>query len=304
MASTCAIGYHNWAFELECIAYSLFGSIEPSAPLSNLLTPILGQKAIAATDGPTGFAVDWSNGSPTVGARVDIVALLNHNILEAPSNIGFGMYDADGGSFSPSGLPIELFGFGTDGSFQSHLVWVMGANDTPGLNRDRVYYVGWSFPADTITGSKNPYTGEVTRERLSMGAVWAGPSFAPRRGIAIDGLNQSIADNSQVARSIGGQVWAEPETRQRRCKINFAGLYESEVFALAPNSSLQQLAAHCGLSRPMIAIPTTSSDELIYTQAVYGYAASPPTYSLIEKADDYGSKVRFYDAEIEIIEAR
>lgn len=304
MASTCAIGYHNWAFELECILYANFGTFETAAPLSNMLTPILGQKAIASSNGPTGFTLDWSNGSPTVGARVDIIAVLNHNILEAPTIIGIGMYDADGGSYSPSGMPVELFGFGNDGTFQSHLIWVIGENETPGLNRDRVYSVGFSVPADVVTGRKDPYTGAITHERLSMGAIWAGPSFSPRKGISIDGLEQSILDNSQVVRSIGGQVWSEPEIRQRTGKINFAGLYESEVFALAPNSSLQQLAAHCGLSRPMIAIPTTSSDDLIYTQGIYGYLTSPPTYSLFEKVDDDGTKTRLYKGSIEIVEAR
>jgi len=300
MTSTVAIGYNNWPFEINC---SVTGTgWETSAPLSNLLTPRLGQKAIATAIGTRSFTVDWSDGSPQVGARVDIIALLNHNIIEL-GPVTLDVYDAEGGTYIPSSFPISLFGYGVDGTFQSHLVWVMG-NTGNDLNRNRVSKFVFGITAATTTGRKNPNTGVLVSEPLSIGAVWAGPKFSPENGISIDGFAQSIADNTQVVRSIGGQVWADPETRQRSMKATFPGLFEREVYGVAPTQCLIQLAAHCGISRPLIVVPVSSQDELVYTQAIYGYLSAPAAWNLIEKVDDNNVKTRLYSGGLEIVEAR
>ena len=101
-------------------------------------------------------------------------------------------------------------------------------------------------------------------------------------------------------------MWAEPEIRQRTGKVSFPGLLESEVYGTAPNQSLQQLAAYCGVSRPLIVLPTTSDEELMYTQGIYGYLSSPASWDLFEKTKDAttGQMVRLYTGALEVLEAR
>lgn len=305
MTSTVAIGYYNAAgFAQENV-----GSFEAAAPLSNILTPRLGQKAIM-TDfyaGGCGIRVYVSGASPSLFCKVGIISILNTNIvaLSSPSDISITINTSDGDIYSSvlSDNPPTLISGFRDGTFQSHITWVPSFPGNP-LASKTVEFISVFISNTATVGRLNPYTGEVTAEQLFIGAVWMGPSFSPRNGIAIGGFEQSIIDTSQVVRSIGGQVWAEPEVRQRAAKIRFAGLFEDEVYGIAPAQSLQQLAAYCGVSRPLIVIPTTSDDELMYAQGIYGYLSSPASWSLIERAREDGELKRLYDGSLEIVEAR
>lgn len=308
--ATTVFSYKNWVGELTCTITATVNSFETDAPLDNLKTPRLGQLAIATAIGSTAFEIDWGLGSPQRGARVDVIALLNHNILEFPTAAALliDVYDTEGGSYVPAGFPISLVNTASDGQFQNHLIWNMGNTDGggPDLDRDKVSKIVIGIGSNAICGTRNPYTGEITREPFQCGGVWAGPRFQPENGISIGGFAHGIVDNSQVVKSIGGQVWAEPEVRQRSMKLTFAGLLENEVYALAPNQCLQQLAAHCGLSRPLIVVPTTSDEDLVYTQGLYGYLTSMPSWDLAEKTKDAttGQMVRLYTGALEILEAR
>jgi len=300
--ATSVIGYINLA---NTISLSL-GTFEAAAPISNILTPRLGQKAIRAS-GDTLFSVYFSAGSPTFLADISMIAILGHNILSMDTiyDIDIRCIMEDGSQVISSGFDANALGVNpSDGTFQSHLIWYI-PNTSAEIASQRVEYVTVSIGfSNVLCGTKNPYTGEVQSAPLEIGGIWVGPVFKPEHGISIDGFAQGIADRSQVVTSIGGQVWAEPEVRQRTAKVTFAGLFEREVYSRAPAQCLQQLAAHCGVSRPLLVIPTVSDDELMYTQAIYGYLSAPATWSLIEKVDDNNVKTRLYSGGLEIVEAR
>ena len=302
--ATTVISYINLATSIANVS----GSFEADAPLSNILTPRLGQKAIRLS-GDTYFEVYFGSGSPTRLADISLIALLGHNILQIDGilNIDIRCAMEDGSQIISVGFdPASLGVNPSDGTFQSHLIWYVPNTDATILQKKCEFVsVAITF-ADVICGTKNPYTGEIESAPLEIGGIWIGPVFKPEHGISISGFSSGIADNSQVVRSIGGQVWAEPEIRQRVMKVNFAGLTEDEVFALAPRQCLQQLSAHCGVSRPLIVIPTTSDDELMYTQGVYGYLSAPATWELQEKTKDAstGQMVRLYTGALEVLEAR
>jgi len=305
MTTTVAIGYKN---VLTAVVDGT-ATWEADAPLSNVLTPRLAQLAIRTGYLGGNFELYVSNGSPTLSAKVGMIGILNHNIItiDDSTNIEVICYFTDGSiatlyAGADFFQTVELQG---DGTFQSHYFWVP---TDPQFASKRVWKISFGFSSASlmVTGSKDPYTGEITQSPLQIGSIWAGPKFSPINGISIDGFSQSIQDSSQVIRSIGGQVWAEPEIRQRTGKVTFPGLLESEVYGTAPSQSLQQLAAYCGVSRPLIVLPTTSDEGLMYTQGIYGYLATPAAWNLIEKTKSAvtGQMVRLYSGTLDIVEAR
>lgn len=308
--TTSAIGYKNFADGGHVV--NLVSSWEADAPLTNILTPRLGQKAISASDIGYAFEVYLNSGSPTLSATVGIIAILNHNIisLDDATNFNIDVYFTDntlatlGGETDPASW-FNTVSMQQDGTFQSHFIWVPTSPEflTKKVYKIRVALSGYPL---SICGSQNPYTNELTVENFSLGGIWFGPVFRPTNGISISGFGQGIIDQSQVVTSIGGQVWAEPEMRQRTGKVQFPGLLESEVYNKAPTQCLQQLAAWCGVSRPLIVVPTTSDEELTYTQGIYGYLSSPASWELFEKTKDAttGQMVRLYTGSLEITEAR
>lgn len=306
--ATSVIAYKNFASSGYIV--NRVSAWEVGAPMANMLTPRLGQKAIAATFDTMGVDVFINGGSPTLSANVGVIAILNHNIisLDDPTNFTIEVYFTDNTLASLAGETDPAAFFNTvsmqqDGTFQSHFIWVPTGAEFLTKRAYKIEVAVSGYPL-AICGTQNPYTDELTVEKLSIGGIWFGPAFKPENGISIDGFAQGIADRSQVVTSIGGQVWAEPEVRQRTAKVTFAGLYEREVYNRAPTQCLQQLAAYCGVSRPLLVIPTTSDDELVYTQAIYGYLSAPASWNLIEKVDDNDVKTRLYSGGLEIVEAR
>lgn len=299
--SNCVLSYKNHA------AYAVAGTMTFDAdyPVSNVITPRLGEKAVAT--GAGNFEVYINQGSPTLAATIGVIAILNHNIIsiDDPTNIEIIAYFTDGSAATiyPSSTFFQEYYTQQDGTFQSHMILV--PTDTQ-FDTKRVWKVSFGFaaPSLVICGSKNPYTGVITQQQLSIGGIWIGPKFTPLINASIDGFAQSVEDNSQVVRTIGGHVWTSPEIRQRTATITFPGLFESEVYALAPAQSLQQLAAYCGVSRPLIVVPTVADEALMYAQGIYGYLSAPPSWNSYEKAALSGVMTRLYQGSIEILEAR
>ena len=306
--TTCVISYYNMA-AYGSIENNGGASFETEAPLSNLLTPRLGQKAIQVGESPNAeFIVYIKPGSPTYSAFANVFATLGHNIIESydASDVIIEATFDDGSSVSSAG-DLDAGNFvnaSPDGAFQSHIVWA--PTNTVFLTKRvvSVRFVIYNASLTMRTGSIDPYTGQITSAPLSIGGIWIGRKFAPRNGILLDGFKQSVVDNSQVVRSIGGQVWSEPEIRQRTAEISFGGLYENEVYDVAPSMSLQQMAAYCGISRPLLVIPTISSEQLAYAQTVYGYMPEPPSWGSFEKAGLDGVQTRVYQGSFNIVEAR
>lgn len=314
--TTAILSYRNFCFDSEASIANDTGTFQSGAPLSNLLTPRLGQLAIASNIASINtFNVTFRPGSPSVGVPVRIIGLLNHNVITVadgfPPTFNMGIYDISGKVYYNASPDAMIFSNGADGSFQNHAFFVIPADAQDmsvlelgplDLNQIAQMYVG--VGNTVVCGTRDPYTGDITPARFQAGAVWAGPIFQPTNGISLEGFGQALIDNSRVVRSIGGQVWTTPEIRQRMCSVEFPGLLESEVYGLAPDQSLQQLATYCGVSRPLVVIPTSSDDELVYSQGIYGYCPSPPKWNSIEKTGVAGVKTRVYTGSLELIEAR
>lgn len=303
------LSYVNFAFRQEAVVADIVGDWEASAPPSNVLTPQLGMAAIASGTLGHAFNVFISGDSPTQTAEVGLVGILGTNIVgvDDATDVSIDMYDDDNNVYTAylSDAFFQAAEVG-DGVFQSHIFWVV-ANDLPDAVGKRIVYIRFGVGANAVTGTKDPYTGVITRQPLKIGGVWFGPAFTPTNGISIERFGQSVEDNSRVLRSIGGQVWTSPEVRQRASSIEFPGLYEDEVYASAPAQSLQQLAMYCGISRPLVVIPIANNDELTFLQGIYGYMPSTPKWHSVNKVIDPDapqSKVRLYTGSLEIIEAR
>lgn len=307
--SNVVISYINHAFRSDAEVSDIVGSWEANAPPSNVLTTRLGQKAIASGYAGHSFRVYVSSNSPTETAEIGVVGILGTNILgvDDPTDISVDLFDDDNNVYTAY-LNSDFFQSAEvgDGIFQSHIFFVV-STDLPLAVGKRIVNVRFGFSANVITGTKDPYTGVTSQSPLQIGGVWFGPAFKPANGIGIEGFGQSVEDNSKVLRSIGGQVWTSPEIRQRACSVEFAGLFESEVYAAAPEQSLQQLAMFCGISRPLIVLPISNDKDFTYLQGIYGYMPSTPKWQSVNKVldpDSPGAKVRLYTGSLEIIEAR
>jgi hypothetical protein len=308
MPST-VLAWRNWCTEFGTIA-TVVGSFEAGAPVTNMLTPRTGELAIAtAPNIAVGFDVDWGGSdSPLVGRPVDIIALLNHNILELPTAGAFNIdiLDADGGGYSPAGFPTPALFVASDGTFQSHLFWILPEGTLGSLDRTKVVKITVGIGSGAICGTRDAYTGVVTEAPFQAGGIWAGPIWTPEYGTKFESFSQSVSEIARGARSIGGQFYPNPEPRFRKGQIEFALLSEPEVYSTdVSQPSLQQLAAWCARSRPLIVIPVQGDADLIYTQGIYGYLEGDPTWTLRDSAHTRtaAQKGRVYTGGLSIAEA-
>ena len=266
-----------------------------------MLTPQTEQVAIASSS-IWGIQVEFAGGndSPQIARPVHVVALLNHNIVD-PSGLTIDIMCPDGGGYAPAGFPKpELFKTG-DGQFQSHLFWIT-PDDIPaaGYFRDRVVRILVGGPGLLGCGKIDPITGEYTPDPVNCGGIWAGPVWRPDRGIRFGSFTSGITEARRGATSLGGQYYPLPQARRRRLSGDFTLTAESETFRLPESGfGLQQMAAWCSTSRPVICIPEISDPSLIYTQGIYGYFDSDSSWSHF----DTSAKERQYRGSFSITEA-
>lgn len=299
--SNTVFAWRNWCSEVGQISVTT-GSVYPETPISNLLTPQTMRLAISQGS-VLGYTVQFAghDDSPPVGYPVDIIALLNHNIVGplSPGNFEIALWDAHGQVYQPAAFPApELFRV-SDGQFQSHLFWMVPrGNPFIAFDWDRVVSiaVGSSAP----TGKINPITGEFTAEPFAHGGIWAGPVWRPDRGIRFGSFTSGITEARRGASSLGGQYYPLPQARRRRLSGDFTLTAESETFRLPESGfGLQQMAAWCATSRPVICIPDVSDPELVYTQGIYGYFDNDISWSHF----DTSAKERQYRGSFSITEA-
>jgi len=228
-----------------------------------------------------------------------MIALLNHNIVGplTPSTFMIEVFSVDGG-YQPAAFPTpELFRVG-DGQFQSHMFWMVPTVGSPGFSREEV--VSFTVAVGAICGKIDPITGEYTPEPFKCGGIWAGPIWRPDRGMRFGSFTSGITEARRGATSIGGQYYPLPQARRRRLSGDFTLTAESETFRLPESGfGLQQMAAWCGTSRPVICIPDITDPDLIYTQGIYGYFDSDLSWSHF----DTSAKERQYRGSFSITEA-
>lgn len=299
--SNTVFAWRNWCTEVGTLSV-VAGSFQSQAPASNMLTPQPGALAIASSQSAA-FGVQFAGGmdSPAIGRPVHVIALLNHNIVEMPTAGSFAIdvFGVDG-NYQPAGFPKpELFKVG-DGQFQANLFWTVPETAPGGFNRDRVTGFGVSIGANLLCGRIDPITGEYTPEPFKCGGIWAGPVWRPDRGIRFGSFTSGITEARRGATSIGGQYYPLPQARRRRLSGDFTLTAESETFRLPESGfGLQQMAAWCGTSRPVICIPDITDPDLIYTQGIYGYFDSDLSWSHF----DTSAKERQYRGSFSITEA-
>lgn len=299
MPKSSAIIYRNWAVEYGRIADG-YATWEPGAPASNMLTPRPGQVAIH--DGSATSAIVWrvdigadiGSSSNVVGRPVGGVALINCNIVLDPSDASLvvcRLIDADGSESTCDASPVALNG--SESSISS-IVFLVADDATGSADLSRVVAVQFEADSSLTFGSRDPWTGAIAEAALRTGTVVAGPIWRPKRGIRLAGHAPGVTDVSQVVRSIGGTVWTSPQTRMRRIGGEFALLSEAEVEAQPPLCGLRQMAEHCGISRPVLIIPSDADAQRMHQQVVFGYFAEDLTWSAIDKAeDDAGREIQF-----------
>jgi len=301
--SNTVFAWRNWCTEVGTLSV-VTGSFESEAPASNMLTPQTGRVAIAEP-GAAAFTVTFAGGldSPEVGRPVHMIALLNHNIVDMPTAGSFdiGISSVGGGGYAPAGFPRPELFMVSDGQFQSHLFWITpDSNPVTGYDRDEVTQIAVGIGANLLCGRVDPITGEVTPEPFRCGGIWAGPIWQPDRGLRHASFTSGIVEARRGATSIGGQYYPLPQARRRRVSADLTLTSETETFRLSGDGpGLQQMAAWCGTSRPLIVIPDVSDPELIYTQGVYGYLDGDISWSHF----DTSAKERQYRGSFSITEA-
>lgn len=305
--TTAFLSWRNWCSEAGT-ASAAFGTFEANAPVTNILTPRPAERAIATAIGVAGVSIDvgTDKDSPPIARPVQLVAIIGHNLLSLGHQSDlFLQIRTLTGDFTSPGLPSTAF-IGGDGlGFTRVFYWLVPASLPFGVDPAQTIGISFGVGVTAVTGTRDPITGEVTPEPLSIGTVWAGPIWRPTHGFRFDAFAQGVSEIARGARSIGGQFYPNPEPRYREASIEFPLLPEREVYSTDPvaQPSLQQLAAWCAMSRPLIAVPTDSDPELVYAQGIYGYLRQTATWNLRDAAHDGSTKVRSYTGALSITEA-
>lgn len=293
MAKSSGIVYRNWAVEYGSIDSGSSDSAawEPGAPESNMLTPQAGQVAIH--DGSSGVktwrvlvGADSATSSNAIGRPVGCVALVNCNLIMDPSEVGdvlVHLIDEDGATATCQAPAITLNG---SGGAMSSIVWMVQDDATGSADLSAIVAVEFEFAASVRFGSRDPWTGGTEEQALRIGTVVAGPLWRPINGIKLTPFVPGSVDLSPVIRTIGATVWSSPQTRMRRLSGEFALLPKDEVEARPPLCGLRQLADHCGISRPLLLIPSDTDRQDLAAEAVYGHFTEDIAWSLVDKKDD------------------
>lgn len=300
------LSWRNWVFEVAETGVGT-GSFETEAPVSALATPQLGDLAIAASS-----AVNWYHDfGQGVGSfrPVHVVALLNTNIVTIGevSSAGSGglsldFTDDDGNTGDITVPSIVVPSAAND--FQSHLIYFVPESGLT-FNRDEVRRLTIAVDTDSglICGSIDPYTGDITEEAFSCGGIWAGPVWRPPYGVRFRSLVQSVIEERRGPTSLGRQRYPSVEAKQRSEQLELL-LPESAAVGLDPAvGSVQQLASWCGVSRPLLCIPTDTSADLIYASGLYGYLDEPVAWTHVDQSNADGSLKRYHAATLQVTEA-
>jgi hypothetical protein len=302
--------WRNWCVEHGSLTATI-GSFESQAPLNNLLSPQLGQKAISTSYATqVQIRCDWGgSSSPPLGLPLGMIAILAHNMAAIPISsvppnvfyqIGIQLTDSSGATYSINAVNRKDVVVRVAGDFQSHFIWFPPAAAGQVVDLSKISAIRITLPAGAYYGKLDPYTGDLEVETFSAGGIWAGPVWRPDRGIRFGSFTSGITEARRGATSLGGQYYPLPQARRRRLSGDFTLTAESETFRLPESGfGLQQMAAWCATSRPVICIPDISDPDLIYTQGIYGYFDNDTSWSHF----DTSSKERQYRGSFSITEA-
>lgn len=282
MSKSSLLAWYNWTADYGTMSVMSSNGIafEAEAPISNLKTRQPGQVAIAAGYGNVNFAVEYDTGRP-----VGVVALLNTNIV---TDIGGALmqvtlFDSNGNYGKINAPAVKLNG---TGDLMTNLIWLVeDIFETDGIDTTDVVRVEVWIDEDVETGSRDPWTNTVAAAPFRGGTLLTGPVWRPEFGIKMAGHLPGVVDKSPVLRSIGGSTWAAPLTRARQITVDLPSVDESEVEAQPPNMGLRQMGKYCGISRPLLIMPSTTDKQYMHDQSIYGNLTSDLSWSLIERVE-------------------
>lgn len=270
------LSWRNWCFE-----YGIIGEMENIATVpawSNLITPRTSELIMSDDIASAAASVEvyW-----TGGRQVNMVALLNHNMIGLASQPIIKIYDTDDAELTAS----SYIGMNTSNlDVQRHLFAYF--TDSEDFNINRVVRVVVSWPQRTgfvRYGQYDEWSEEYTPEELTVGALWAGPTWRPTNGIRSTGWAQGITEIKRGAISIGGQDYRSAEARRRRMPFTFPMLSRAEVYGMDVRPpTMQRTLSWLGTSRPLIVIPDIETADAPFMQAVYGYLDQDPSWTKVE----------------------
>lgn len=272
------ISWRNWCFE-----YGVVGEMENMAtvpPQSNLITPRTSELVMSddIATAACGIEVYW-----TGGRQVNVVALLNHNMIGLNTVPIVKIYDVDNNELIASTY-VGVNSSNLD--VQRHMFCYFTDNED--FNPNRVNRVVVLFPRriDFVRyGEYDEWSDTYTAGELTLGGLWAGPTWRPTNGIRLSGWGQGVTEQKRGAVSIGGQEYRSPEARRRRMPVTFPLLLEDEVYGMDVRPpTIQRVLQWVGTSRPLIIIPDTDDPDAPFLQAIYGYLDQDPSWSKVEDA--------------------
>lgn len=319
METSSLVCYMNWVADVGQVSDATDEQFEVGAPASNMLTERPGQVAIhtggtpsieISISGPFDEGAESLSVLTPAGLPVGVIAMINTNVLlDAGSANGVlcTVYDESGNSSNFMTSDIDFSG---DGYSQMNLYWVIRADralsDGSAVAADlsKITHFAFTFDSDLEYGTRNQWSSTVATAPFKVGTVVAGPAFRPERGVRLMGYSPGVSDISNVIRSIGGTVWASPQVRLRRLQAEFTALSETEIEAQPPDCGMRQLAVRCGVSRPLLIIPSVTNAQRSHQQFVFGYISEDWTWTAVDKSDTDGALEPYYKVTLAIIEAK
>lgn len=281
--------YRNWVAEVGEFLTAESSLFEAAAPGANLLTEQPGQLAIAAIDSPASIAVNiGGSGSVLVGRPVGVVALINTNALLSDSTAAAfrcRLTDSSGATGVWNSAALSL---STDGTTYNNVFWVTTQETAESFACDLtdIVKIEILMTGAMTYGRRNLWTNEVTNERMFVGTLLAGPVYRPAYGIRMVGFAPGSVDSSRTVRAIGGALWTSPQTRLRQLQGELTLVPESEIEALPPSCGLRQMADWCGVSRPVLIVPSDSNETRLHQQSFYGHFSENLSWPLVSNVYD------------------
>jgi hypothetical protein len=220
------------------------GSWAPTLPLENLVThdPKAVARSTDANAASTTFLMDF--GFP---ARLDFVALVNHNI-SAGATVRVRIGENADGSDALVDVTLDPANFGSD---ERKTLFHIIPETSPAFTAQ---YVLWE-----ITDESNP------KGYVQIGRHLAGPLFKPSLNLSV-GAQLAIIDGSRLTRAVDGSLYADVKPKRRRLAGTFEMLSDDEAF-----NDIYALQRLCGLTVPIFAIYDPGlTDEALQRTVIYG----------------------------------
>ncbi|HRQ65878.1 MAG TPA: hypothetical protein PKZ76_13625 [Xanthomonadaceae bacterium] len=166
---------------------------------------------------------------------------------------------------------------------------------------DRTFprHLHFLLPEPVFARTLETYVLTVDPAELSIGRVWAGPSWAPPSGIEAD-WDPVIVDPGEMSLSPGAQGYPRRRQKHRQWSGRISHVPRAWAIGMPDNSVLdiQQLGFHLGQTEPCILFPRTRlagaglDVNAIHRLGCYGHFIEP-IWPKHDRGDHYTADIRF-----------